>query len=123
MKNQKDIFNGYTLTKYGWSVMQNQPEMRPAHIALYFYLVELNNKLRWCHSIGVPTAHTMKMLRLSKPTYLKLISDLQRFGLIHCISKSKNQSTASTFTLRTDAFSAYIEMKTKAHADKEILPA
>ena len=100
-----------------------QTEMKVTHIALYFYLVELNNKLRWCHSIGVPTAHTLKMLRLSKPTYLKLISDLQRFGLIHCICKSKNQSTASTFTLRTDAFRASIEMKFKACAGKEILPA
>ena len=123
MKTKKDVFDGYTLSKFGWSVMQNQPEMKPAHIALYLYLVELNNKLRWCHSIGVPTAHTMKMLRLSKPTYLKLISDLQRFGLIHCMCKSKNQSTASTFTLRTEAFEAHVQAKSAIRAGKEILPA
>lgn len=113
MKIQKDLFDGYTLTKYCWSVMQNQSAMKPNHLALYFYILELNNKLRWCHTIGVPTDHTMKALRISRMTYFKTLHDLERFGLITCICKGINQNQASTYTLQTEGFAAFTDKMVK----------
>jgi RIO-like serine/threonine protein kinase len=109
MKIQKDLFDDYTLTKYCWSVMQNQPGMKPTHLALYFYILELNNRHRWIDVIGVPSEHTMKSLRISRMTYFNTLHDLEKFGLITCISKSSNQNQASTYTLRTNGFESFAD--------------
>lgn len=123
MKIQKDLMNGYTLIKFCWYAMSVQKQMRLAHVGLYVYIVELNNKLRWPGIFGLPTGHTLKATKLSKPTYFKLLNDLESYGMIKTIKKSKNQSQASVFTIQTDSLAAYIEKKKKPSGGKEFLPA
>ena len=123
MKIQRDLVNGYTLNKFCWHTMSVQKEMRLTHVGLYMYIVELNNKLRWPGIFGLPTGHTLKTTKLSKPTYFKLLNDLESYGMIKTIKKSKNQSQASVFTIQTDSLAAYIEKKKKPSGGKEFLPA
>lgn len=75
---------------------EHPDKVRPTHTALYFYLLDLNNRLGWKEKFGVPTLVTMEASGIrSKTSFLKCLNELEEFGFIKTISKSKNQNSAT----------------------------
>ena len=103
--------NGYTLQKFFWSVHGKQTSMDAYHIAIYFYLAELCNRLRWKDQFRVPSAHTAGELRISKKTYLKKFKELQHFGLVLVTQQAINEQMATKITLATDEFQEWAKRK------------
>ena len=89
--------NGYNLSRQWFEFIKNTDEIvRPMHIALYWYITELNNQLQWKEVFGLPTKETMEMIGLrGYRHYKKALDDLIRWGFITLISKSRNQWTSN----------------------------
>ncbi len=97
-KIEKD---GYSLSRQWFDFVENNPgTITPAHAALWFWLIELNNRLKWVKEFGVPTDRTLKMIGTkSFNTYKKIMTDLIEWGFVKQLSKSKNQHTANIYSL------------------------
>lgn len=89
-KNKK---TGYDLTRAWFNFKFEDPQkVRSGHTELFFYIVDLWNRLGQKEKFGLPTAVTMETLGIgSYNTYKKLLNDLVDFGFILIVSKSKNQ--------------------------------
>lgn len=85
--------NGYTLTKSWYNhKFNNRGKVRAIHSDMYFYILDLWNRLGNKKEFGLPTSATMEMLEIgSYNTYKKTLSDLVSFGFIKVVSESKNQ--------------------------------
>jgi len=72
----------------------------PKHHALYNYLIDLNNKLRWREDFAVPTYEAMDILGIkSHHTLKKTMDDLIIWRLVKPVQKSQNQHTANRYSL------------------------
>ena len=81
---------------------QEQGRMKAAHVGMYFYLLNLNRKMKWNRNVGVPTAKAMKMLSIkSDDTFYKFRDELIGLGLIELVHASTSKVRASVFTLHT----------------------
>jgi len=92
---------GYTLSRQ-WHdfAFEHQGKVRPSHAALYFWLIELNNRLGWVETFGVPTDYSMAAIGVSNyRTYKKAFDDLVNWGFVKVIEKSKNQFTTNVIAL------------------------
>lgn len=102
---------GYELSKawFKWC-KANRPLINPNHHALYFWIIEKANSLDWCPSFGLPSDDAMHHLGISSyKTYIKAFDDLERFGFIKVVERSKNQYTCNIIALVE-----FTEAKTKA---------
>lgn len=62
------------------------------HIALFMWIIELNNRLWWKKQFWLPTRDTMEWLWIgNKNTYYSTIKDLVSWWFIKIIQESKNQ--------------------------------
>lgn len=93
--------NGYQLTKAWFDfVFEAKEPTRPIHAALYMWIVELNNRLKWKEVIGLPTEHSMQAIGVKGyQHYKKTLNDLARWGFITIVSKSHNQYTSNQISL------------------------
>jgi len=93
--------NGYTYSKQWFDFVHTTNHIvRPMHAALYFWIVELNNRLKWKTVFGLPTKEAMEMIGLKGYRhYKKALDDLIDWGLITLISKSYNQWTSNQISL------------------------
>lgn len=67
-------------------------ECKTTHIALFMWIVELNNRLGWKEEFGLPTHDTMEGLSIgNKATYHDALEYLETSGFISIVQKSKNQ--------------------------------
>jgi len=119
MKNEK--LNGYALSRQWFDFTQETSEMvTPMHTALYFWIIDLCNRLQWKEVIGLPTDHTMNAIRIkSYKSYKKSLDDLIRWGFLKLITKSRNQHTCNevALVLKTKAETkATTKAETKADA-------
>jgi hypothetical protein len=107
-----DKKNGYNLSRQWFDFTQETSEMvTPMHTALYFWIVDLNNRLQWKEVIGLPTDHTMNAIRIkSYKSYKKALDDLIRWGFLKLITRSRNQHTCNEVAL---------VLKTKAETKAE----
>lgn len=99
MDNNKK--NGYAFSRQWFEfVFETEENITPIHTALYFWIVELNNKLQWCPVFGLPTDHSMKAIGVKtyKP-YKKALNDLIRWNFIEMRAKSYNQHTCNQIAL------------------------
>jgi len=103
MKNEinKKDWTGYRLHDFLQYEITNNPEFDQYHALIYTRLIFITNKARWADEISVPSAHTAKQSFCCIKTYRQKIKDLERFGMIHIIKKSQNQSVAAVMTLKT----------------------
>lgn len=104
--------NGYHLQNQfeAWKI-HNQGKYKATHVALFTSLISLNNKLKWVENFGVPRDVTKMQSGISNgASYTKAFDDLEEFGLIKVIQKSKNQYTATVITLVTDLDVSYKEI-------------
>lgn len=77
----------------------SNPKMKPQHCALYWFLVNQANRLRWPEWFTVPRDIAMNGSKITKrETYYKAIKVLEEVGLIEYI-KSTNQHEAPHFKL------------------------
>jgi hypothetical protein len=93
--------NGYTLSKQWFDFAKENPEsVKPIHAALYFWIVALDNKLRWPEVFGLPTLDSMKMIGIKdRRLFRKSLSDLTHWGFIKIFEKSINQYHATRISL------------------------
>ena len=93
--------NGYDLSRnYFAFKFENPNKLKANHTELYFYIVDLWNRLGQKQNIGLPTAITMECLGIgSYNTYKKILSELVETGLIILVSESKNQYQSKVIAL------------------------
>lgn len=98
---EKDNLNGYNLTRNWYNFrFENPDKVRAIHSDLYFYIVDLWNRLGQKEKIGLPTSVTMQCLGIgSYNTYKKALNEIIEFGFIILVSDSKNQHQSKIIAL------------------------
>ena len=93
--------NGYNLTRDWYSYkFDNVGKVKAAHSDMYFYIIDLWNRLGQKDNIGLPTSVTMECLGIgSYNTYKKTLQDLIDFGFVKLIKESKNQHNAKVIAI------------------------
>lgn len=104
--------NGYNLTRKWYNYkFENPDRVKARHSDMFFYIVDLWNRLGQKEKFGLPTSITMEVLGIgSYNTYKKTLQDLIDFGFIKEISKSVNQHQS-----RIIALSKFDEALDEAH--------
>jgi len=95
------IFNGYDLSRiwFDWC-FENQEKIKPNHTALYFFIVEHNNRMGWVTNFGLPTTMAKDAIGISSyNTYINTLNDLVEWGFIKMVQKSKNQYSSNIIAL------------------------
>lgn len=93
--------NGYNLTRCWYNFkFDNSKKVRHIHSDMYFYIIDLWNRLGQKNDFGLPTTVTMEALGIgSYNTYKKCLNDLVDFGFINIVSESKNQHQSKVVAL------------------------
>lgn len=93
--------NGYELSRRWFDFcLENTDKIAPIHTALYFFCVELCNKLGWKKTFGLPTQMAMAAIGVKNwKTYSKAYNDLVEWKFIKEVQKSKNQYSATTIAI------------------------
>ncbi len=107
--------NGYRLSKQIFEFTKTYNDrLRPGHIALYFWICELNNKIGWGQDvIGLPTMEAMKMIGMKdRRFYRRVLTELEDLGLIRIVKLSPNQYVATQVELLLN------ESNFNSHEDK-----
>lgn len=93
--------NGYALSRAWFAyVSENRDKVKPTHTSLFFWCVELWNKLGQPASFGLPTSEAQHHSCLSShTTFATAINDLIDWGFISVKQKSKNQYTANVISV------------------------
>ena len=93
--------NSYDLSRIFWNwAFENPDKVKPIHSAIYFFAIEHCNRLGWKEKFGFPTTMVMEAIGVkSYNTYLSGLLDLECFGFINMIEKSKNQYSANIIAL------------------------
>ena len=126
-KMKDDKKNGYVLSRRWFDFTAETSEMvSTIHTALYFWIVDLNNRLNWKEVIGLPTDHTMSAIRIkSYRSYKRALDDLIRWGFLKLIEKSTNQHTCNQVALvlkakaKPESDESALDLKAKAKAKAE----
>jgi len=95
--------NGYNLTRAWYDFkFDNVGKVKAVHSDMYFYIIDLWNRLGQKDSFGLPTSVTMEALGInSYNTFKKVLDDLIEFNFIVLISESKNQHSSKVIALVT----------------------
>jgi len=93
--------NGYNLTRNWYShKFENPDKVKHVHSDLYFYIVDLWNRLGQKDKFGLPTDVTMESVGIkSYNTYSKALKDLIEFGFVVLVADSKNQHSSKIIAL------------------------
>lgn len=85
--------NGYDLTRAWYNFKFKDPKrVKSGHSDLFFYIIDLWNRLGQKKEFGLPTSVAMESLGIgSYNTYKKLLDDLFKFGFVKLVCDSKNQ--------------------------------
>lgn len=93
--------NGYQLTRQWFDFAYNNPKVKAQHTALYCWCVELNNRLQWKESFGLPTDEAREYTGIgNRNTFYSTLEDLKNWGFIKEIQSSINQSQSRIISLR-----------------------
>ena len=95
--------NGYNLTRAWYDFkFDNVGKVKAVHSDMYFYIIDLWNRLGQKDCFGLPTSVTMEALGInSYNTFKKVLDDLIEFKFIVLISESKNQHSSKVIALVT----------------------
>jgi predicted transcriptional regulator len=90
-----EYFNGF------WNWALNNPEKNnPTATAIYFYILNVANELRWKESFGLSSTQIISAVGVSNyKTYKKNLDILVENGLIKIVVQSKNQYQCNIFGL------------------------
>lgn len=88
--------NTFDLSRVWFEYVSENINIKPVHTHLYFFIINKWNILFWKKQIGIPTEHTMQSLNIrSYKTYINALNDLEDFGFITFIERSRNQNTSN----------------------------
>lgn len=93
--------NGYSLSRqyFDWA-FENPTENNPTMTALYFFIVEINNRLGWKSEFSITPRECLEGINVnSYNTYKKHFDKLKEIGFIKVIKPSKNQYQANIIAL------------------------
>ena len=96
------LLNTYIISKewFDWT-FDNSYIVSPVHTAIYFWTIELCNRLKWKEEFEINTLYAMTATGIrSKNTYFKAFHDLVEWGFIEIVKKSKNQNTPNIVKVR-----------------------
>lgn len=87
----------YDLMKDWFNFCFENPELiNPNHSAMYFFILEHNNRLGWKPKFGLPMQMAMDAIGIrNNRTYMKAFTDLVEWGFIIIYQRSKNQYSAN----------------------------
>ena len=93
--------NGYELSRAWFDFAFENPEkVKPIHAAIYFFAVEHCNRLGGKDKFGFPSQMTMDAIGVRKyQTYGEALTDLEDWGFITFIERSRNQYSANIITI------------------------
>ena len=78
----------------------NPTKVKPNHTAVYFFAIEHCNRLGWKRNFGLPTTMVMEAVGIrSYNTYKKTFDELEEFGFLNVIERSKNQYSSNIVAL------------------------
>jgi len=108
-----EILNGYKLSRSFWNfAFENPDKIKPTHIALFFYAVELCNQFGWKERFGLPASMVLESIGIkSYSVYKACFEDLVGFGFFEVIQYSKNQYTSNIIALKENS-----KASNKAHS-------
>ena len=109
-----DSINTFEINKTWFSYVAENINVKPIHTALYFFIFNKWNSLFWKKHFGLPTDNTMECMNIrSYKTYIKTLNELESFGFIKLIERSKNQNTSNIIEVVNNT-KAEIKATTKA---------
>ncbi len=92
--------NAFELSRSWFNFSFESEEVKPIHGCLYFWCIEMNNKLGWKDSFGLPTDTSMEAVGCKNyKTYAAALEKLVEWGFIELLEKSKNQFTSNVIAL------------------------
>ena len=93
--------NSYELSRCFINFAFDNPEkISPNHYAIYFFAIEHCNRLGWKAKFGFPTMMACDAVGIKKPqTFIKYFNDLEDWGFIKVVERSKNQYSANIISL------------------------
>ena len=113
----------YELIKDWFDFCFENPDLiNPNHGAMYFFILEHNNRLGWKQKFGLPMQMTMDAIGIkNNRTYTKAFNDLIDWGFIVLHQKSKNQYSANIIAIvkNTRATTKALSKATHKHSQKQ----
>lgn len=106
--------NTYKLSKRFFDHIFESFEAKTFDISLFFYIVDLANRLGWKELIDLPTRLTMAGTKIGAyPTYKRSLENLTKWGFIDWIYKAKNDTYAAN-VIKLNCFVENVEAPIKA---------
>lgn len=101
--------SGYSLSRAYWDWSYENPEkVRPIHAAIFFFAIEHCNRLGWKKKFGFPSQMVMDAIGIKNGrTYRNALDDLEEFGFITFIERSKNQYSSNIIALSKNDLAPY----------------
>lgn len=92
---------GYELSRAWFDFAFDNPEkIKPIHSAIFFFACEHQNRLGGKEKFGFPSQMTMEAIGVKKhQTYISALNDLEEWGFIVFIERSKNQYSANIISI------------------------
>lgn len=98
-ENNKPSGYNYSRTWFDFA-LYNPGAVTGNHTALYLWLIELNNRLKWLENFGLTYREGMDgMSCKSRTTYNKCFKNLIEWGFIKIVKKSRNQYEANIIAI------------------------
>ncbi len=93
--------NSFDLSRSWFNFSFENPEkIKPIHSSIFFFAIEHCNRLGNKEKFGFPSQMTMDAIGVKKyQTYGKALSDLEEWGFITFIERSKNQYSANIISI------------------------
>ena len=93
--------NGYDLSRNWFNFSFENPErVRPIHAAIFFFACEHCNRLGGKEKFGFPSQMTMDAIGVKNyQTYGKALKDLEDWGFITFVERSRNQYSANIISI------------------------
>lgn len=93
--------NGYDLSRNWFNFSFENPEIvRPIHAAIFFFACEHCNRLGGKEKFGFPSQMTMDAIGVKNyQTYGKALKDLEDWGFITFVERSRNQYSANIISI------------------------
>ena len=93
--------NGYDLSRNWFNFSFENPErVRPIHAAIFFFACEHCNRLGGKEKFGFPSQMTMDAIGVKNyQTYGKALKDLEDWGFIEFVERSRNQYSANIISI------------------------
>lgn len=115
--------NSYELSRNWFNYCFENPEqIKPNHSALYFFAIEHCNRLGWKNKFGFPSQMVMEALGIKNwRTYSKTLNELESFGFIKILERSKNQYSSNIIAIveNTKARTKALDKALQKHSTKQ----